>query len=132
MKKLLFLLLLGVFPLEFIVGNTQCYNVNIMACRRQIALKGKAGNGDKTTRAPYVYPVEVFIENNMLSLDFLSKRSSVFVTVINVTTNDIIYKNNLSMYSGILLIDLKTERTGGYKLILVSGDYDLSGDFVLE
>lgn len=137
MKKLLFLLFLGIFPLDFIINNAaencvQGYNVDLMHYRRQVILKGKGGRAGETTRTPNIYPIEVFLENKVLSLDFLSKLSGVTVTIINIETNDIIYQHALATCIGILSIDLSTEKVGNYSLELVSGDYDLSGNFVFE
>lgn len=135
MKKLLFLLFLGIFPFDFIIYNAaencvQGYNVDSMHYRRQVALKGK--ESDKTTRTPNIYPIEVFLENKVLSLDFLSKLSGVTVIVTNIETNNVIYQGSLAMYIGILPIDLSTEKVGNYRLEIVSKDYDLFGNFILK
>ena len=57
MKKLLFLFLLGILPLNFIVGNAGCYstqnnNVYLVHNQRTIILKGKKEN--KTDRKSVV------------------------------------------------------------------------------
>lgn len=135
MKKLLFLLFLGIFPIDFIFSNAveygvQNYNVDLMHYRRPVVLKGK--ENDKTTRTPNIYPIEAFLENKVLSFNFLSKLSDMVITVTNIDTNDVIYQDNLVMCIGILPIDLSAKKLGNYRLKLVSGDYDLSGDFILE
>ncbi len=137
MRKLLFLFFFGIFPLDSIVSNAaencvQGYNVDLMHYRKQVILKGKGGGTGEATRSLYIYPIEVFLENKMLSLDFLSKLSDVVVTVTNIETNDVICQETLAICIGILPIDLSAETVGNYRIKLISGDYDLSGDFVLE
>lgn len=135
MKKLLFLFLLGILPLNFIVGNVGCYstqnnNVDLVHNQRTIILKGKKEN--KTSRSPKIYSVEAFLENKVLSLNFLSELPSVVVTVTNVKTNDVISRNIFTSYIGVLPVDLSMEEVGNYKIEIVAGEYDLTGDFVLE
>ena len=55
MKKLLFLFLLGILPLNFIVGNAGCYstqnnNVYLVHNQRTIILKGKKENKEMKVR----------------------------------------------------------------------------------
>ena len=78
MKKLLFLLFLGIFFSDLILGNSP--NCNIRGCNmelscssRKIILKGKGSKPGETTRIPAIYPVEASINNNVLCLDFFSK-----------------------------------------------------------
>lgn len=135
MKKLLFLFLLGILPLNFIVGNVGCYgtqnnNVDLAHNQRTIILKGKKSN--ETSRIPKIYPVEAFLENKVLSLNFLSELPSVVVAVTNVKTNDVVCWNVFTSYIGILPVDLSMEEVGNYKIEIVAGEYDLTGDFVLE
>lgn len=135
MKKLLFLFLLGILPLNFIVGNVGCYstqnnNVDLVHNQRTIVLKGKKSN--ETSRIPKIYPVEAFLENKVLSLNFLSELPSVVVAVTNVRINDVISQNIFTSYIGVLSIDLSMEEIGNYKIEIVAGEYDLTGDFVLE
>lgn len=136
MKKILFLFLFSVFSSDLIIGsvseyNMQSYDANLIHSRRQVFIKAKKRAGE-ATRSLYVYPVEAFIENKTLSLNFLSELSSVSVSVTNKETAEIVYKGILSMYLGTLSIDMCAEKSGNYKLELVSDDYELSGDFVLE
>ena len=135
MKKLLFLFLLGILPLNFIVGNAGCYstqnnNVYLVHNQRTIILKGKKEN--KTSRTLKIYPVEAFLENKVLSLNFLSELPSVVVTVTNVETNNVVSQDIFTSYIGTSSIDLSTEEMGNYKIEIVAGEYELTGDFVLE
>lgn len=135
MKRLLFLLFVGLFPLNFIISNAAQYSMqswNMHFTGRKVPLKGRGGRANQTTRTSVVYPVEASITVKVLTLDFLSKSSSVTVTVTNVETNDVIYHDIFFIYTGILSIDMSAEEVGNYKVELVSQDYELSGDFVLE
>lgn len=57
---------------------------------------------------------------------------SVVVTVTNVETNNVVSQDIFTSYIGTLSIDLSTEEMGNYKIEIVAGEYELTGDFVLE
>ena len=136
MKKLLFLLFLGIFFSDLILGNSP--NCNIRGCNmelscssRKIILKGKGALDNKTTRIPAIYPVEASINNDVLYIDFLSKVSSVTVTVVNLDTNKTVYLNTFISPISLITLDLSLKEGVAYRLELLSKDYDLSGDFEL-
>ncbi|MCA6009866.1 DUF3244 domain-containing protein [Bacteroides thetaiotaomicron] len=136
MKKLLFLLFLGIFFSDLILGNSP--NCNIRGCNmelscssRKIILKGKGSKPGETTRIPAIYPVEASINNNVLCLDFFSKVPSVTVFVINLDTNETVYLNTFINPVSLITLDLNLVEGTAYRLELLSKDYDLSGDFEL-
>ena len=98
---------------------------------RKIILKGKGALDDKTTRIPAIYPVEASINNDVLYIDFLSKVSSVTVTVVNLDTNKTVYLNTFISPISLITLDLSLKEGVAYRLELLSKDYDLSGDFEL-
>ena len=124
MKKLLFLLFLGIFFSDLILGNSP--NCNIRGCNmelscssRKIILKGKGSKPGETTRIPAIYPVEASINNN------------VTVSVINLDTNETVYLNTFINPVSLITLDLNLVEGTAYRLELLSKDYDLSGDFEL-
>ena len=98
---------------------------------RKIILKGKGALDNKTTRIPAIYPVEASINNDVLYIDFLSKVSSVTVTVVNLDTNKTVYLNTFINPVSLITLDLNLVEGTAYRLELLSKDYDLSGDFEL-
>ena len=98
---------------------------------RKIILKGKGALDNKTTRIPAIYTVEASINNDVLYIDFLSKVSSVTVTVVNLDTNKTVYLNTFISPISLITLDLSLKEGVAYRLELLSKDYDLSGDFEL-
>ena len=136
MKKLLFLLFLSIFFSDLILGNSpncniKSYSMELSYFSRKIILKGKGDLYNKTTRIPAIYPVEASINNDVLYIDFLSKVSSVTVTVVNLDTNKTVYLNTFISPISLITLDLSLKEGVAYRLELLSKDYDLSGDFEL-
>lgn len=136
MKKLLFLLFLGIVFSDLVQGsspnyNMENYNMELNCFSRAIILKGKGNKPSETTRIPVIYPVEASINNNVLCLDFLSKVPSVTVSVINLDTNETVYLNTFINPLSLITLDLNLVEGTAYRLELLSKDYDLSGDFEL-
>lgn len=107
------------------------YSADYRRISRKIILKGKGALDNKTTRIPAIYPVEASINNDVLYIDFLSKVSSVTVTVVNLDTNKTVYLNTFISPISLITLDLSLKEGVAYRLELLSKDYDLSGDFEL-
>lgn len=75
--------------------------------------------------------MEASINNDVLYIDFLSKVSSVTVTVVNLDTNKTVYLNTFISPISLITLDLSLKEGVAYRLELLSKDYDLSGDFEL-
>ena len=134
MRKLLFLLFLCVFPLKLVLGYSPNYNLeryDMQSTMRKVLLKGKGHLEDKVARSPVYYPVEAFVNEKMLYVKFLSKPLNVYLSITNINTSEIVYKEIFSTSIEGYSVDLSLEKTGNYKIELISETYDLFGEFDL-
>lgn len=132
MKKLLFLLFLCVFFSNMTLGsspecNIDSYSMELSHSSRKIILKGKGVKQGEVTRVPVVYPVEAFIDNNVLYLNFFSEVQNVTVTVIDLDTNEIVLQDAFSCDMGLIFFDLVLKSGKDYLLELSFEKYNLIG-----
>lgn len=134
MKKVLFILFSFLsftisINAQFVSGNTE-----IMLTQkngdREIGDKdsGITPEGAPQTRSSVFQPVYAYLYNKVVTVDFQAAFSAVTVNVLNETTGEIVYSEQL-INPAIFSINLNG--TGGYMIEIVSDEISLEGHFFL-
>lgn len=126
MKKLLFVLIL-------VVGQSLSLPMNaLQGANARISLfnEDKSRNEGNIARSPIQLPVEAFISDNQLTVNFLNLTTNVTITLTNVLTGEVVSSNFFAMTEGVV-IDLSSEDPGAYQLSLTTSEWSFWGDFSL-
>lgn len=96
--------------------------------RKTVEIKAKVAT---RPRSLPIIPVNAFIENTVLSLEFAYPCESVSIKIINVDNENSVYSHAMENPTN-FTIDLTGEESGYYRLELVIDGKEYSGEFELE
>lgn len=83
------------------------------------------------TSQRYPFPIQVFLLDHLLMAESLDFESDFKITITNISTGEVVYKQTYNARTKYITIDLGTEEAGNYKIELSSANWQLYGDFSL-
>lgn len=127
MKQILFSLTLLCSMLLLQIPTFANDKVDANATRKTILLQGAKKH--IAQRTPF--PAQAFLTERLLTIESLYLNSDFTVTITDLSTGEVTYKQIHKANTEYITIDLSAEKTGEYKIELSSANWLLYGDFSL-
>lgn len=101
--------------------------INAYSTRKTVTIHNTKTHSSQRT----LFPAQVFLIDHLLTVESLDFESDFKITITNISTGEVVYKQTYNARTKYITIDLGTEEAGDYKIELSSANWQLYGDFSL-